>query len=120
LVYLQTGSPPTTQYAKTFIKTVGLVFVRQVSKTRSSPATKLKVLTEDRDDSDEGKQCLSALSQACSGLQAALDVQLWIPNTLIEKWKVLWERMGEVRSQLFRAEGFIENLQKAKKITNVG
>jgi len=114
LVYLQTGSPPIMQYAKTFITTLGLVFVRQVAKTRSSPATKLKVLTEDRDDSDEGKQCVSALSQACTGLQAALDVQLWTPSNLIEKWKVLWERMADVRSQLFRAEGFIENFQKAK------
>ena len=41
-------------------------------QTRGSPATKLKALTEGRDDSDEGKQCLSALSEACSGLQAAL------------------------------------------------
>ena len=77
------------QYAKTFIKTVGLVFVRQVGKTRSCPAAKLKVLTEDRDDRGEGRQCASALSQACTGLQAALDMQLWTPSNLIEMWKVL-------------------------------
>jgi len=114
-LFLQTGSPPSMQYAKTFIKTVGLVFVRQVCKTRSCPATKLKVLTEDRDDGDEGKQCALALSKACTGLQAALDMQSWTPSNLIETWKVLWERMTDVHSQLFRAEGFIEIFQKAKK-----